>query len=583
MADIVQQSTRYLLGRLLKGYVRPYKGKIIFSMLCMVVVSLMTAGIAYMVKPMLDEIFVKQNEGLLLVIPFVLIGLFVVKGIASYIQVFLLEESGQGMVASLQKDLYRHLIHQDMSFYQRHSIGDLSARFIFDLNRVKMTVTQCITGAVRDFTTILGLISVMFYHSVELSLLALVALPLATYPIVRFGKRTRKYAVGTQEEIGGMSNILKETFSHHRQVKAYTMEGYEKGRANSSIEKTLDLMLKSMRIRAMSSPIMELLGGLSIAFIIGYGGHQVVAGETSPGTFFSFLTALMTLYRPIKGVANINNALQEGLASAQRTFDLLDEHCEIKEIHNAKDIEVKKGKVEFKNITLTYADGTIAIDDLSLIIPAGKSVALVGASGAGKSSLLNLIPRFFDPSSGEILVDGQDISKVTLLSLRENIGLVTQELALFNDSIAHNIGYGKKNAMQDEIEEAAKAAAAHDFILETPEGYETIVGEDGVKLSGGQKQRITIARAMLKNAPILLLDEATSNLDTESEERVQEALNKLMKGRTTLVVAHRLSTIVNADKIYVLDKGKIVEQGTHTSLLEKNGAYAKLYRKQSED
>jgi subfamily B ATP-binding cassette protein MsbA len=387
----------------------------------------------------------------------------------------------------------------------------------------------------------------------------------------------RRYAVGQQEEMGSLSAILKESFSHNRQVKIYTMEPYETERATKSINTVFKLMVKAAKVRALSSPIMELLGGFSMAFIIIYGGTRVMDEIITTGAFFSFLTALMSLYRPIKGLANINNVLQEGLASAQRTFELMDQKAKIIDIENAKDLNLKKAEIEFKNITFSYGDDVV-IKDFNLKITQGETIALVGSSGAGKTTILNMVPRFFDPSKGQVNISGQNIKTVSIKSLRENISLVTQDIAVFDDTVYNNIAYGRPSATKAEIIEAAKAAAAHEFINEMEEGYETRLGEDGNTLSGGQKQRIAIARAILKNAPILLLDEATSSLDTESEQQVQKALKSLMKGRTTLVVAHRLSTVVHADTICVMKKGKIIEQGSHSDLMAKQGAYKNLYK-----
>jgi subfamily B ATP-binding cassette protein MsbA len=569
-----------LSKRLIKGYLAPHKTRLVIAMLCMVVVAVSTAVIAYLVKPILDEIFINQNQALLYVIPAILIAVYIIKGVAGYLQNYFMEFIGQRIVADLQIDLYGHVVNQDEAFFAENSTGSLTSRFLFDLHRLKQAISQTITGSLRDVTTVVGLVVVMFVQDWTLALMSFVIFPVAVYPIVRFGKHMRRYAVGQQEEMGNLSSILKESLGHNRQVKIYTMEDYEIDRASKSVNDVFKLMVKAAKVRALSSPVMELLGGFSMAFIIIYGGTRVIDGIITTGAFFSFLTALMSLYRPIKGLANINNVLQEGLASAQRTFEIMDQKAQIVDAEDAKELKLKKADVAFDNISFSYRD-EVVLEKFNLAIPAGKTVALVGSSGAGKTTVLNMVPRFIEPSEGIVKVAGEDVKKVQLESLRQNISLVTQEIAVFDDTVRNNIAYGKPGATEKEIIAAAKAAAAHEFISEMAEGYDTRLGEDGNTLSGGQKQRIAIARAVLKNAPILLLDEATSNLDTDSEKQVQSALQTLMKGRTTLIVAHRLSTVVHADLICVMEKGTIVEQGTHKELMEKKGAYQSLYKIQA--
>tara|TARA_R110000868_G_scaffold262401_2_gene521136 strand:+ start:116337 stop:118094 length:1758 start_codon:yes stop_codon:yes gene_type:complete len=576
-------STYNLIKRLVKGYLTPHKGKLSIAICCMITVAICTALTAKMMQPILDELLIAGNKDLFFIVPALVVTIFFVKGIAGYFQNFIMEFIGQRIVADLQGDLYEHVIHHDLAFLQKETTSGLASRFIYDLHQLKKAISSTITGVLRDIPMIIGLIALMIHQNWKLALICLTIIPLASAPIVYFGKRMRKYSGGTQEEMGAFGGILKESFSHIRQVKSYTMENYEITRSKKSIDTVFNFMIKMARVRALSSPVMELLGGLIIASVIMYGCTLIWSGDMTAGEFMSFLTAAMTIYRPLKSVTNINNNLQEGLASAQRTFELIDQKPTITNNDNAPKLNVTKGEVVFENVSFNYEDGTKAISNLNLTIPAGKTVALVGASGAGKSTVLNLIPRFFDPSKGSVKIDGVDIRDVTLKSLRENIGLVTQEVAIFNDSIKNNIAYGINRAKKDDIIKAAKDASAHSFIEESEKGYATIVGEDGFSLSGGQRQRIAIARAMLKNAPILLLDEATSSLDTASEKHVQKALNKLMKGRTSLVVAHRLSTIVDADIIHVLRGGKVIETGTHETLLASGGAYARLHKMQNKE
>ena len=417
----------------------------------------------------------------------------------------------------------------------------------------------------------------MFYQDWLLSLIAFFAFPIAIFPIVNLGKRIRAVTLDTQEEYGIFTTVLEQTFQGARVVKAYNSEDYEKARVRQIAERLFGLVFKSMRIRSLASPVMETLGGLAVALVIFYGGYRVIGQSMDPGSFFSFITALLLAYEPVKRLANLNATLQEGLAGAERLFAMLDLKPGIKEQPNARDLAIKNGEIKLNNIAFSYVDEQKVLNDISLNIPAGKLVALVGPSGSGKSTILNLIPRFFDVDAGNITIDGSELREITFASLRKNIGLVSQEITLFDDTIKANISYGQPTASEEKITEAAKNALAHDFIMEMPEGYDTYVGEQGIKLSGGQRQRLAIARAMLKDAPILLLDEATSSLDAESESLIQQALFKLMKGRTTLVIAHRLSTIIDADLIYVVDKGEIVESGDHNTLIKNGGPYSRLY------
>lgn len=574
-------NTFYLIKRLAKNYLSQHKTRLSLAVFCMIIVALCTAATAKMIQPILDELLISRNQAMFFIVPGLTVLIFFVKGVAGYFQNYLMEFVGQRIIADLQTDLYKHVIHHDLALLQKETSSGLSTRFIYDLHQLKTALSSTVTGILRDIPMIIGLIGLMVHQNWKLALICLTIIPLASAPIVLFGRRIRKYSAGTQEEMGAFSGILKESFSHVRQVKSFTMENYEIERSEKSINKVFNFLIKKARVRALSSPVMELLGGFIIAGVIMYGCTLIWSDQMTAGAFMSFLTAAMSIYRPLKSVTNINNNLQDGLASAERTFKLIDQPATIKDNKNAGELKVTKGQIEFKDVSFNYGDDAPVINKLNLTIPAGKKVALVGASGAGKSTVLNLIPRFFDPSQGSIKIDGQSIHDVSLKSLRQSIGLVTQEVAIFNDTIANNIAYGTQDAKPESIEAASKAAAAHNFITEQENGYNTIVGEDGFSLSGGQKQRIAIARAMLKNAPVLLLDEATSSLDTESEKNVQEALNKLMEGRTTLIVAHRLSTIEDADIIHVLNKGEVIETGSHDELIQKGGTYANLYKIQS--
>lgn len=571
-------STEVLVRRLARENLRNYWVQLVFALLCMAVVSITTALSAYLMEPVVNDVFIAENEDMLWWVSGAVLATFLAKGFASYGQSLLMAFVGLRIVADNQIRLYRHLIGMDLGFFNSMPSGRLVSRFLVDINHMRVAVSNALTGFGKDLLSLVGLVSVMFIQDWELAFISFFVFPVAVYPIVRLGKRMRKVTANTQDETGLFSAILDQSFQGIRVVKAYGMESYETSRVSGLVNRIFGLNIKSARIRALSSPIMETLGGIAVAIVIVYGGYRVIHQNLDPGSFFSFITALLLAYEPMKRLANLNASLQEGLAGAQRLFDLLDTAPGIEERPDAKPLNVPvAGEIALADVNFSYIPDQPALRDVAMTIPAGRTVALVGPSGAGKSTILNLIPRFYDIDSGTITIDGKDVRDATLESLYANISLVSQEVTLFDDTVRANIAYGKPGATDTEIEDAAKHAAALDFIRELPEGFDTQVGERGVKLSGGQRQRLAIARAILKNAPILLLDEATSSLDTESERHVQKALDHLMQGRTTLVIAHRLSTIVGADLIYVIQNGTIVETGSHTELVARGGAYEKLY------
>ncbi|MEE2745866.1 MAG: lipid A export permease/ATP-binding protein MsbA [Pseudomonadota bacterium] len=575
-----QNSTHALVRRLLRESVKPYVGWICLAFVCMAFVAAATATSAWLMKPVINDVFLAKNKSFLLPIGFAVIITFGIKGLANYGQAVLMSFVGQRIITDTQHRLYKHLNRMELGFFQQTQTGTLISRFTVDINMMRAAVSNALTGIGKDFLTLIFLVGVMFFQDWILALIAFFVFPIAILPIVRLGQKIRKVTVNTQEEMGQFTTLLEQTFQGARVVKAYGMEKYEETRVRAIAERIFALIFRSAKIRSMASPIMETLGGLAVALVIVYGGYRVIEESMDPGSFFSFITALLLAYEPMKRLANLNASLQEGLAGAQRLFSILDTQPSIVEKPNAKPLIVKGGSIDFNKVNFSYADDKKAIDDVSISIPPGKLVALVGPSGAGKSTILNLIPRFYDVYSGHILIDGRDIRDVSFSSLRSNIALVSQEITLFDDTVAANISYGRPKASNDEIVQAAINADAHEFILALPDGYNTYVGERGTKVSGGQRQRLAIARAILKNAPILLLDEATSALDTESEREVQIALKHLMEGRTTLVIAHRLSTIMDADLIYVIDQGKVVESGQHSDLLNKDGIYARLHNLQ---
>ena len=566
-----------LLRRLLSVFLRPHLPTLGFALACMGVVAATTAANAWLMQPMLDRVFVAHDERLLLVIPAAIVALAFLKGIANYGQTVLMSKVGFRVVADIQSSLFARLMRADIAFFHANPTGTLMSRFTMDAGMLRGAATDLLANIGKEALTAAFLIALMFYQDWALALIASVAFPLAFRPIIKLGKRMRRISTNTQSEVGLLMTLLNQSFQGARHIKAYGMEAYETNRARRMIDNLARLLQRAARTRAISSPLMETLGGVAVALVVLYGGHQVLSGARTPGTFFSFVTALLLAYQPLKSLAGLNTSLQEGMAAAQRIFAILDIEPAIQDAPGARDLVVKGGEIRFAGVHFVYANGAVALDGLDLVVPAGKHVALVGASGAGKSTVLNLVPRFYDVVSGSIAIDGTDIRQIRLGSLRAAIALVSQEVTLFDDTVRANIAYGRLGASEAEIVAAAQGAAADEFIRALPDGYDTPVGEHGVKLSGGQRQRIAIARAMLKNAPILLLDEATSALDTESERQVQAALTALMQGRTTVVIAHRLSTVTHADLICVMDGGAVVEQGTHAELLRREGAYARLY------
>ena len=570
-------STISLVRRLMREGLKPYRKQVWASLLCMGIASGATGLSAWLMKPVVNDVFMSKNASLLLPIAAAVICTFVTKGFATYLQSSLTSWYGLRIIADMQNRLFAHLTRMDLAFFHGESTGVLVSRFTVDINLMRAAVSNALVGLGRDTLTAIILVTVMFWQDWLLASVSFFVFPIAILPISKLGKRMRKVTANTQEQMGTFNTLLEQSFQGVRMVKAYGMEGYEQSKIEAISETICNLVYKASRVRAASSPVMETLGGVAVAVVILYGGQRVISDATTPGAFFAFITALLMAYEPMKRLANLNTNLQEGLAATQRVFHLLDLAPEIVDAPDAKPLAVSGGGLRFDEVSFTYDGERKALNALNLEVPAGKTVALVGSSGGGKSTILNLIPRFYDVTEGSITIDGQDVRGVTTESLRANIALVSQEVALFDDTVRANIAYGRFGASQDEIEQAARNAAAHEFIMALPEGYETLVGEQGVKLSGGQRQRLSIARAMLKNAPILLLDEATSALDTESERQVQDALEKLMTGRTTIVVAHRLSTVVEADLIHVIDRGRVAESGKHSELLAKNGIYARLH------
>ncbi len=570
------------LYRRLLQFVKPYWLHLAWAMVCMLIVSGATSASAFLVKPVLDDVFFKKDMAMLKLIPLAIVGIFMLKGAFDYGQSYLMSYVGQRIIADLREKIYNHIQSLSLSFFTRNPTGILMSRVTNDVAMVQGAVTDAVTGLLKDLFTIIGLVAVVFYRDWQLAIVALVVFPVAVYPVIKFGRKLRTYSTRSQVSMGDISTILLETISGNRIVKAFNMEDYERERFARENRNLFGIQIKSVRVRAISHPLMETLGGLGIAFIVFYGGYNVIKGVATAGTFFSFLAALLMLYEPVKRLSNVNNTVQQGLAAAARIFEILDTVPEIRSKPGAAQPNSVSRGIEYRNVSFKYEEDWV-LRNISLQVKAGEMVAFAGASGGGKTTLVNLLPRFYDVTEGNVLIDGWDIRDITVESLRGMIGMVTQQTILFNDTVRNNIAYGKIGRPFEDIVKAAEAAYAHGFIQNLPKGYDTVIGEQGVKLSGGERQRISIARALLKNAPILILDEATSSLDSESEVEVQKALEFLMQGRTTLVIAHRLSTIRKADRIIVISNGTIVETGTHDSLLEVNGEYRKLYSLQFRD
>ena len=575
----MRKKTFIIKKKELKQLIALVKGnfaRLFIAMFCMSIVAATTSATAFLIKPMLDDVFFKQNIKMLTIIPLIIIAVYLCRGIATYFQNYFMNYVGETIIRNLRNQLYSKIITMPISFFQKEKTGALMSRVTNDVSLVKAMVSSAITSTLRDSFTIFGLAFVIFYRDFKLAVYTILFLPIAFYPIVIFGRKLRKISTGWQESMAEMTSFLQETFVGNKIIKTFVTEKYETKRFFKKTKHLFDVYMKSVVVQSISSPMMDILAGCGIAFIVWFGGSRVINGISTTGTFFSFMAAAIMFYEPVKRMSNLNTQLQEGLSAMERIYAIIEKKIKIKEIENPKIMKSINKLIEFKNVAFKYEDNFV-LKNINLTAKHGEVIALAGMSGGGKTSFVNLIPRFYDTSEGEILIDGKNIKEFSIDSLRKNISIVTQEPILFNDTIAKNIGYGSLNVKSYDIEKVAKDAFAYDFIEKFPKKFETTIGELGSRLSGGEKQRICIARALLKNAPILILDEATSALDAEAESVVQKALENLMQGRTTFLIAHRLSTIFHANKILVLANGEIVETGNHNELIKKNGVYCKLY------
>ena len=557
-----------------------HRSRLVMAMLCSLIISATTALSAWLIRPVIDDIFFKGDLKMLKILPIAVILIYVSRGLGMYGQEYMMNYVGESIITRFRNALYGRIQDLSLSFFHSETTGVLMSRITHDVSIVKSMVSSAVTGILRDVFSVIGLTIVIFYQDWKMAIFAFLVLPAAFYPVVEFGRRVRRVSTGCQEAFADLNSFLHETFAGNKIVKAFGMEEYEKKRFAERTESYFNLEMKAVVARSLSSPIMEFLGGVGIAFVIWYGGYKVITGASTAGTFFSFMGAVIMLYDPVKKLSGLNNAIQQGMAAADRMFDVLERESDIREDPNPITLERKPHRVSFKHVYFKYED-TMVLKDINLDVEAGEILAIVGMSGGGKTSLVNLIPRFYDVTEGAIDFDGIDIRKASIESLRDQIGIVTQEPILFDDTVRNNIAYGNPNASEEDIIRVAKAAYAYDFVQGFPNKFDTTIGELGSRLSGGEKQRICIARALLKDAPVLILDEATSSLDAESELLVQKALENLMTGRTTFVIAHRLSTISYAKRIIVLVDGQIVEEGTQDELIDLDGAYCKLYRMQN--
>jgi subfamily B ATP-binding cassette protein MsbA len=568
------------LKRLYKDYTKKYLKKILLSVFFTLILAASTSSVAYLLDPAIKELFIQQNNKMMYFIPLLIILAFSFKGVSLYFAKVIMIGVAEEIRKDIQIDMFNSLINADTKLIDNKHSGKFISNLTNDVNMITNLVSTAILNLFKDSLTLFGLLSVMFYQNWKLSLIAIIMIPLASIAARTLGKRIGKVTNQQMNKAGILSTYLFEVFKNHQLTKIFQKEDYEKERANQFLESVKETQKKLQTVFVRASPIMEFLTGIMIACLIFVAAILVSKNELEVSNFFSFLAAMMLAYQPVRSLATLNIAIQQGLAGAKRVLPIIDKEPEIKNSKNSEDLNYKNGEITFENVSFNYNKNEQVLKSINLNFEGKKMTALVGHSGAGKSTIMNLIPRFYNIDSGDIKIDNQSIYTKTIKSLREGISLVSQDTTLFDDTIKNNIAYAKLDATDGEIEEVAKKSFASEFIEKLPDKYNTIIGENGTRLSGGEKQRLSIARAMLKKSPIILLDEATSSLDADTESKIQEAINLLTKGRTTIVIAHRLSTILNSDNIYVIDNGEIVDSGKHLDLLKTSKIYQNFYDKQ---
>ncbi len=570
-----------ILKRLYDDYTKKYFNKILIALVFSIILAGSTSSIAYLLDPAIEKIFLNKDKSLILIIPTFIIIAFAAKGISLYGAKVIMINIAEEIKKSLQMDMMKSLIKADTDFIEKKHSGKIITNLINDVNFMTHLVSVAILNLFKDTLTLIGLLTVMFYQNWKLSFIAIIMIPLASFFANLLGKRVTKVTTQAMDKAGIVNTYLIEIFKNHKLIKIFQKETYETARADKALKDHMSRTKKLNEIYARSSPIMEVLTGFMIAILIFYSGNLIIKDELGINNFFSFLAAMMLAYQPVRSLATLNIVINQGLAGSKRILPVIDLKEKIVDNYKSERIKIDKGNIEFQNINFDYGDeNKTVLKDMNLTVAGGKMTSLVGHSGAGKTTILNLIPRFYDPKNGDIKIDNQSIFKKKLSSLRKEISLVSQETTLFDDTVLNNIKYANLDASDDEIKEAAKLSYCHEFIDSLPQKYDTFIGENGVRLSGGEKQRLSIARAILKKSKIILLDEATSSLDSDTEEKIQGAINYLTKGRTTLVIAHRLSTILNSNRIYVIDNGQVIGEGKHEELIKNSDVYRNFYEKQ---